>query len=74
MIGYIFNTETEAINSRELNDKYYGIPVHPEDITQNWCDYKASETIPVFYYIIYDESLLVTLGEPIDFNPEIYPF
>lgn len=74
MIGYIYKTEIEAINDREKTDTYYGIPVNPDDITQNWCDYKASETIPVFYYIIFDESLTVILGEPTNFEPNIYPF
>jgi hypothetical protein len=73
--GYKYTTEQEAINARKLVDAYYGIPVSPEDVTQNWVDYNtATLDNPIFYYIIFDESLQVVLGEPITFNvttPEI---
>lgn len=65
ILGYKYNTEQEAINARESCDFYYGIPVSPDDITQNWVEYQIAElNIPKFYYIIYDESLKVVLGEP----------
>lgn len=65
ILGYKYDTEQEAINARESCDTYYGIPVSPEDITQNWVEYKIADfNIPKFYYIIYDESLNVVLGEP----------
>lgn len=68
MIGYKYTTEQEAINSREEIDAYYGIPVTPYDVTKNWVDYQiASLDIPIFYYIVYDESLEVVLGLPQDF-------
>jgi len=38
--GYQYTTEQEAINARERVDSYYGIPVAPNDITQNWVDYQ----------------------------------
>ena len=64
-LGYKYDTEQEAINAREICDDYYGIPVSPEDVTQNWVEYQIAElNIPQFYYIIYDESLRVVLGEP----------
>ena len=67
--GYKYTTEQEAINARELVDAYYGIPVSPEDITQNWVDYQtANLDNPIFYYIQFDESLTVILGEPITFE------
>jgi hypothetical protein len=73
--GYKYTTEQDAINARELVDAYYGIPVAPDDVTQNWVDYNtATLDNPIFYYIIFDESLQVVLGEPITFNvttPEI---
>jgi len=63
VIGYKYLSEQDAINAREACDNYYGIPVSPEDVTQNWVDYKtASLDNPVFWYIIYDESLQVVLG------------
>jgi hypothetical protein len=56
--GYKYDTEQEAIDAREACDAYYGIPVSPEDVTQNWVDYQFAEyDDPHFWYIIYDNSL-----------------
>ena len=67
--GYKYSTEQDAINAREMCDAYYGIPVSPDDITQNWCDYQTAELDnPIFYYIRFDESLEVVLGEPTIFE------
>lgn len=67
--GYQYITEEEAINARELCDTYYGIPVSPDDVTQNWVDYQFAElNTPQFYYIIYDDSLLPVLGQPTNFE------
>ena len=75
MQGYIFTTEIEAINARELCDTYYGIPVAPDDITQNWVDYQFAElNTPQFWYIVFDESLTPILGTPIEFEVVTPPF
>lgn len=67
--GYKYTNEQDAINARETCDAYYGIPVSPDDVTQNWVDYQtATLNNPIFYYIIFDESLRVVLGEPITFD------
>jgi hypothetical protein len=67
--GYKYTNEQEAINAREQCDDYYGIPVSPDDVTQNWVDYQtANLDNPIFYYIQFDESLTVILGEPITFE------
>lgn len=72
-IGYIFQTESEAIAARQQCDSYYGIPASPDDVTQNWVDYNFAElNEPQFWYITYDESLLPILGEPTEFEV-IYP-
>ena len=69
VIGYKYTNEQDAINAREQCDAYYGIPVTPDDITQNWVDYQiATLDNPIFYYITFDESLEVVLGEPITFK------
>ena len=69
VLGYKYTNEQDAINARELVDAYYGIPVSPEDVTQNWVDYQiANLDTPIFYYIRFDESLTVVLGEPITFD------
>lgn len=73
--GYIFSTEQEAINARESVDAYYGIPVAPDDVTQNWVDYRFAElNTPQFWYIVFDESLLPVLGEPSEFEVVTPPF
>jgi hypothetical protein len=67
--GYKYTNEQDAIDAREQVDAYYGIPVTPEDITQNWVDYNtANLDNPIFYYIRFDESLTVILGNPITFE------
>jgi hypothetical protein len=77
MQGYIFTTESEAMAAQKACDGYYGIPVHPDDITQHWCGYNFAElNEPQFWYIIYDISLVPILEEPIQFEvtqPE-FPF
>jgi hypothetical protein len=72
--GYKYTKEQDAINARELVDAYYGIPVSPDDVTQNWVDYQtATLDNPIFYYIQYHESLEVVLGEPITFKVTTQP-
>lgn len=69
MLGYIYTTEPEAIAARESVDAYYGIPVSPEDVTQNWVDYQFAElNTPQFWYIVFDESLTPILGQPTEFE------
>lgn len=67
--GYKFTTEQDAINARESVDTYYGIPVTPDDVTQNWVNYKLAElNTPQFWYINFNDSLEVVLGEPTEFE------
>jgi hypothetical protein len=67
--GYKYTTEQDAIDARELVDTYYGIPVSPEDVTQNWVDYQtANLDTPIFYYIRFDISLEIVLGKPTIFE------
>lgn len=74
VLGYKYNTEQQAIDARESCDSYYGIPVSPDDITQNWCEYQKAElNTPVFWYIVYDESLIPILGNPINFDVVVPP-
>jgi hypothetical protein len=63
--GYKYQTEQEAIDARKQCADYYGLPKSPEDITQYWVDYQTADD---FFYIIFDESLLPILGEPIEFE------
>lgn len=73
--GYKYTNEQDAIDAREQLDAYYGIPVSPDDVTQNWVDYNtATLDTPIFYYIIFDESLKVVLGEPETFEVTTPPF
>jgi hypothetical protein len=67
--GYKYTNEQDAINAREQVDAYYGIPVSPDDVTQNWVDYQTAKyNTPIFWYIIYDDSLKVVLGKPETFE------
>jgi len=69
MKGYKYTTEQAAINAVKACNDYYGIPKSPEGVTQNWCSYSyANLNYPKFWYIIYDESLLVVLGESTEFE------
>ena len=69
IIGYKYTNEQDAIDAREQCDAYYSIPVSPNDVTQNWVDYQtATLDNPIFYYIIFDESLKIVLGEPETFE------
>jgi hypothetical protein len=73
--GYQYYTEQEAITARELCDTYYGIPVAPDDVTQNWVEYQfANLNDPQFWYIVYDESLTPVLGTPSEFDVVTPPF
>jgi hypothetical protein len=71
--GYKYTTENQAIEAKLQCNEYYGIPLNPGDVTQNWVDYQFAElNDPQFWYIIYDETLLPVLGTPIEFTV-IYP-
>ena len=67
--GYKYTNEQDAINARKQCADFYGLPKSPEDETIYWVDYiEATENIPIFYYIIFDESIRNILGEPITFE------
>lgn len=67
--GYKYTIQQDAINARKQCADYYGLPITPEDTTKYWVDYEeASLDTPVFWYIIFDESILAILGEPIEFE------
>ena len=67
--GYKYTTEQEAIDARKLCADYYGLPVSPEDVTQYWVNYEeANLDTPIFWYIIFDESIRDILGEPSIFD------
>jgi hypothetical protein len=67
--GYQYNTETEVINAQQACNTYYNIPTTPDSVTQNWVGYHFAElNSPQFWYIIYDESLVPTLGQPHQFE------
>jgi hypothetical protein len=73
--GYKYTTETEAIAAQSACDSYYGVPLHPDDITQHWCGYNFAElNDPQFWYITYDISLVPVLGEPTEFEVIQPPF
>ena len=67
--GYKYTNEQEAIDARKQCADYYGLPVAPDDVTQYWVDYNTAEfDNPIFWYIVFDESIRVILGEPTEFE------
>jgi len=67
--GYKYTNEQEAISARKQCADYYGLPVAPDDVTQYWVDYETAELdTPIFWYIVFDESIRVVLGEPSEFE------
>ena len=69
LLGYKYLTEEDAQQARKDCSDYYGIPVSLEDVTQYWVDYQcAALDTPVFWFILFDESLVPILGEPIEFD------
>lgn len=73
--GYKYTNKNQAIEAKLKCNEYYGIPLNINDVTKNWVDYQFAElNDPQFYYIVYDDTLLPVLGEPINFEvimPEI---
>jgi hypothetical protein len=75
VLGYKYQTEQEAIDARKQCADYYGLPVTPEDVTQYWVDYQTAELdTPIFWYIQFDPSIEMILGEPINFEVTTPPF
>jgi hypothetical protein len=69
VLGYKYFTEQEAIDARKQCADYYGLPVAPDDVTQYWVDYQTAELDnPIFWYIVFDESIEMILGEPTEFE------
>ncbi len=67
--GYKYTVEQDAIDARKLCADYYGLPINQEDVTKYWVDYETAYLdTPIFWYIIFDESIRVILGEPINFE------
>ena len=70
--GYKYTNEQDAINARKQCADYYGLPKAPEDVTQYWVDYETAELDnPIFWYIIFDPSIEMILGEPTEFEVTI---
>ena len=67
--GYKYTIEQDAKNARKQCADYYGSPVTPEDVTKYWVDYQtANLNTPIFWYIIFDESISAILGAPTEFE------
>ena len=63
MLGYIYLTESEAINARLICDNHFGYPKENCE-TLHWINYNYSE-ISNYWYIIHDESINGLIGEPV---------
>lgn len=70
--GYKYTIEQDAIDARKQCADYYGLPVAPDDVTQYWVDYETAELdTPIFWYIVFDPSIEMILGEPTEFEVTI---
>lgn len=70
--GYKYITEQDAIDARKQCADHYGLPKEPGDVTLYWVDYiEASLDSPIFWYIVYDESIEVILGASSTFNTTV---
>jgi hypothetical protein len=65
--GYTYTNATDAEAAVQQCDIYYDIPKSPDDVTQHWVAYEYSQNDNI-YFILFDESLLPVLGEPIEFD------
>ena len=69
VLGYKYTNEQDAIDARKECADYYGLPKSPEDVTQYWVDYNEAElNTPIFWYIVFDESIRIILGKPTEFE------
>jgi hypothetical protein len=67
--GYKYTVEQDAIDARKQCADYYGLPINQEDVTKYWVNYETAYLdTPIFWYIIFDESIKDILGEPIIFD------
>lgn len=67
--GYKYTNEQNAIDARKACADYYGLPKAPDDITQYWVDYETAELdTPIFWYIVFDNSIEMILGQPTTFE------
>jgi len=67
--GYKYNTESEAITARKQCADFYGLPSSPDNVVKYWVNYQeANLNTPVFYYIIFIESIREILGDPETFD------
>jgi len=69
ILGYKYLVEVEAIDARAQCADFYGLPITPEDETKFWVDYNEADlNTPIFWYIVFDESIREILGEPTTFD------
>ena len=67
MLGYLYNTEQEAIEARDIAAKHKGLPASEDSRTLYWVDYSYS-SLDNFWYIKYIDTLEEALGAPVIFN------
>ena len=67
--GYKYNTESEAITARKQCADFYGLPSSPDNVVKYWVNYQEADlNTPIFWYIVFDESIREILGDPETFD------
>ena len=70
--GYKYNNEQEAIDARKQCADYYGLPTAPDNETIYWVNYETADfNTPIFWYIVFDQSIEIILGQPTIFEVTI---
>ena len=70
--GYKYTNEQDAIDARKACADYYGLPTSPENVTKYWVNYQTAYLDnPIFWYIVFDESIEMILGQPTTFEVTI---
>ena len=64
---YTYTNVAYAEAAVQQCDTYYSIPKSPDDVTQHWAAFEYSQNDNI-YFILFDESLLPVLGEPVEFE------
>ena len=67
ILGYKYNSETEAENARKLCADYHGLPVSPDSVTKYFVDYNYSND-DNFWYITWIDGCTEVLGTPYNFT------
>lgn len=72
VLGWKFMNLSEANDSIQRINNFFGVPANPTNITQNYAMYVSMEMFgSTFYYILQSDDIQQVLGEPWEFIVDI---